>query len=326
MADKKNKDSGGGVRTRALVLGIGMPSLVGVVALVLVWQMLPQVPNPVAVHWGLNGAPDGFGSPYTYMVLIALLGWALPVVMAVPWSHTPNAQPSRFMVAVAVWLSIFISFISVGSVMVQRGLASADGAPGVGPIILLALPTAIVGALVPYFLLPKPVWAETGKKVEPLSLAPGQTVAWTSQAKMGRWFLILMSGLAVALAVGALFAAPWYLLGTSAFLGLMLVGFSVFRVSVGQRGLIVRGYLGFPSMRAPLDRIVGVELVQVSPMQEWGGWGWRFRPGGEAIVTRSGPAIQATLTGGGVMVVTAEDAAVGAATLAALVDRHALAE
>ncbi len=299
-----------------------MPSVVALTALVLVWRMLPEVPNPIAIHWGVSGAPDGFGSPSTYLVMIGLLGWALPVVMAVPWSRASHAQPPRFMVATAVWLSVFVSFIAVASVMAQRGLADAADAPNVGPIILLAVPVSLAFALIPFLLLPKPRWDSGAEQVEPLPLLPGQTVAWTSQARMGKWFLVMTSVMAAALAVGAFFAAPWILLGTAAFLALMLFAFSVFKVSVGQRGLVVRGYLGFPSIHVALERISGVELVQVSPLQEWGGWGWRFRPHGEAVVTRSGAAIQATLVGGNVVVVTAEDSALGAATLAALVDRR----
>lgn len=308
-------------RLRLLLLGAGIPTIVSVIALVLIWRALPDLPNPVAIHWGRNGAPDGFGSAVTYLVMVGLVGWLLPLIMAAPWKGAPYGATSKFMVMSAVWLSIFISFIAVGSVLLQRGLGAAQDAPGIGFLILWAVPVATVGALAPYFLLPEAPVASSGTPVEPLPLLDGQTAAWTSIAKMSRWFVGSLTLVIVVMAVGALFAAPRYLLGTAALLTLLLLGLSVFKVSVGQQGLLVRGYLGFPKVRAPLDQIAQVDLVQVAPLQDWGGWGLRFRPGGHGIITRAGSAIQVVLKEGKVVVVTADDSAVGAATLAALVDR-----
>lgn len=308
-------------RLRALLLGVGIPSIVSVIALALIWQSLPELPDPVAIHWGPNGVPDGFGPPFTYLIMVGLAGWLLPLLMTAPWRGSRHGSTSKFMVMTAVWLSLFISVIAVGSVLQQRGLTNAQDAPGVGYLILLAVLVGSAGALVPFLLLPKTPAPVAGTPIAPLPLLDGQTVAWTSVATMSRWFTVPMTLAVVIMAVGALFTAPRYLLGTAAILALLLLGFSVFKVSVGQQGILVRGYLGFPKIRVPLDQVAQVDLVEVVPMQEWGGWGWRFRPGGQGIITRAGAAIQVLRTDGKVVVVTAEDSAVGGATLAALADR-----
>lgn len=307
-------------RLRLLLLGVGIPTLVSVIALALIWQSLPQLPNPVAIHWGPSGTPDGFGPPATYLIMVGLGAWLLPLLMTAPWKRTSYGATSKFMVMTAVWLSLFIAVIAVGAVFQQRGLVSAEDAPGVGYLILVALLVGAVGALVPFFLLPKAPAATPGTPIEPLPLLDGQTVAWTSVATMSRWFIVSMTLVVVIMGVAALFAAPRYLLGTAVILALFLLGFSVFKVSIGQQGILVRGYLGLPKIRVPLDQIAQVDLVEVAPMQE-GGWGWRSRPGGQWIITRAGQAIQVLRLDGKVVVVTAEDSAVGGATLAALVDR-----
>jgi len=48
------------------------------------------------------------------------------------------------------------------------------------------------------------------------------------------------------------------------------------RVWVDQRGLTVRGPLGFPAYTVPLAEIAAVDVVRVSALGEYGGWGWRL--------------------------------------------------
>jgi hypothetical protein len=55
------------------------------------------------------------------------------------------------------------------------------------------------------------------------------------------------------------------------------------RVWVGQRGLTVRGPLGFPAYTVPLTEIAAVDMVRVSALGEYGGWG-----GGSGVGSGSG--------------------------------------
>ncbi|GAA3029785.1 hypothetical protein GCM10020000_03060 [Streptomyces olivoverticillatus] len=57
-------------------------------------------------------------------------------------------------------------------------------------------------------------------------------------------------------------------------------------------------------------------------MRDFGGWGYRARPGASGIVLRSGDAISARLTTGSEFVVTVDDAATAAALLNTLADRE----
>jgi hypothetical protein len=75
----------------------------------------------------------------------------------------------------------------------------------------------------------------------------------------------------------------------------------------GVRGLRVRavefGPWGGPRFRIPLAEIESAEVITARPMA-WGGWGYRIRPGGRAVITRGGPGVQLALSGSRVFVTT----------------------
>ncbi len=319
---------------------VGVTTLTTLIGAFLLCQWLPQLPNPAAVHWGVGGRPDGFAPPGVYWILLLVAGWLLPVLMVLPWGRFRRPQPSpayrsvsspaysptgRFMAATAVWLNVLMVGLAIGAVGSQRGLTTADLAPNIYSVLAAGFAASTVAAVGMYFVLPKPIpsqWRGQGQKVAPVKLEPGQTVAWTSQATSSLWLIVpvlLAAGLTLVLGV---FTGVVYLLGTAGLLLLMLAMAGAFRVSVGAQGLLVRSYLGWPRLRVPLDQIDAVRVVDVEPFQEWGGWGWRSRPGGTGIVTRRGPGLEVRRTNNRILVVTAEDSPLGAAVLQALVDRE----
>ncbi len=310
-----------GIRLPTLLLGIGAPTLVAAAALVIVLASVPLLPNPVAIHWGVNGKPDGYGSPLIYVLIIILLAWVLPMIMVFPLLRTPSTSNVRFMVVSAVWLSVFISVISAASVLSQRGIANWKDAPGVGSTLLYALLIACVIALASYLLFPKVSLTEIGMPATPLPLNGTQVVAWSSTAAMSPVFTVSLGVAILVTGVAGLFFAPHYLLAVTALMIVLALMMTVFKVSVGRQGLVVRGLLGWPGITVPLDQIARVDLVDVAPLQEWGGWGWRYRPGGVGVIMRSGSAIQVVKTDGRTVVVTAEDSRSGAGALAAMVGR-----
>jgi hypothetical protein len=84
----------------------------------------------------------------------------------------------------------------------------------------------------------------------------------------------------------------------------------------------VRSSLGRPRIVVPLDEVVRAEVVEVSPVAEFGGWGYRVgRAGRVGIVLRSGQALQVERTGGRSLVVTVDDADTAAALLNTLAAR-----
>ena len=93
-------------------------------------------------------------------------------------------------------------------------------------------------------------------------------------------------------------------------------------VRVDGAGLSIRSALGVPRTRIPLDEMVQARATTVQCLAEFGGWGWRTAMDGRTgILLRSGEALEVTRTGGGVFLVTVEDAETAAALLNTLADR-----
>ncbi len=313
------------------LVGLGVPTLTGAVSIWLVTSALPLLPDPVAIHWGLSG-PDGFASPSSYLWMIAVFVWLLPLLMVA--SVFPGLRRgkytsmAKFMTAMAVWLSVFLGVALVGSLLPQRALVDAANAPGVGLVILAAFGVSVLTAGLSYLVLPPPTGSgdPKGSSVAPLPLADGEVVAWSSRATQPIWMTAILVLVIAFLVVASFFVFPWYFIGLAALLSLLLAAFASFRVSVGAQGLVVSGALGRPRKRVPLQQIVEASLVQVDGFQEWGGWGWRIRPGAIGVITRNGPAIQVRRRSGEDFVVTAEDSAEGVAVLSALIAREDAAE
>jgi hypothetical protein len=90
------------------------------------------------------------------------------------------------------------------------------------------------------------------------------------------------------------------------------------RVRVDAAGLTVRSLpFGWPRRRIRLDQIDAVKTVQVTPIAEFGGWGWRWGAAGSGVVVREGQGILVVLRDGRRFTVTVDDAETGAALLAA---------
>jgi hypothetical protein len=80
----------------------------------------------------------------------------------------------------------------------------------------------------------------------------------------------------VPLPMAALGIAPAYLLLAVLLVAVVVGGSLDARAWVDQRGLTVRRPLGFPAYPVPLAEIAAVDVVDVSALGEYGGWGWRL--------------------------------------------------
>ena len=99
--------------------------------------------------------------------------------------------------------------------------------------------------------------------------------------------------------------------------GLLTFGFSIVRVVADENGLTVRfGLLPWARRRIPLHRIAEAGHREVRAVRDFGGWGYRFRPGRTGVILRSGDALIVELTTSGrEFAVTVDDARTGAAVL-----------
>lgn len=314
---------------RIWLVAVGIPAVAAIIAITLSALWYSSLPDPIAVHWGLSGTVDGFGPRVTYLVMV-LAAWGLSAALSVPvalhvrsGAYGPGA---RFTLTMSVWVSLLLFGVAVGAQQMQRGVVDAAQSASILPTFLFSALAATALALVVYAVLPGATQSTNlgGVQVEPMKLAPSQTGAWSGSAVTTPWITIPVAALAVGSAVLAAFTASveapaaWLLLGVSLLLVATLLVSGSFRVSVGAQGLVVRSYLGWPSRHVPLDEVADVSVTKISPLAEWGGYGWRVRPGGTAIITRRGLALQVTQTGGKVLAITVDDPTAAASLLSAL--------
>jgi hypothetical protein len=146
-------------------------------------------------------------------------------------------------------------------------------------------------------------------------LAPGARAMWVGTARTN-WaaplaIIILALGVATQIWMPALGFAHLAA-------GLLCLLFTSIRVTVNRDGLrIAYGLVGWPVQRIALAQIRQASMLQVKPL-EWGGWGYRgslklMRRA--AIVLRAGQGIRLELAGERTLVITVDDAELGAGVI-----------
>ncbi|MEV7329666.1 DUF1648 domain-containing protein [Micromonospora sp. NPDC093244] len=303
----------------------GLVILAVAAAVALSWR--GDLPDPVATHWGTQGRPDGFMS--LDASLWATLGTGALLVLgfgAVTTLWGQAAASRRIGAATAVWVALFLALVQLGALHGQLGLADAREAGGLGG----ALTLAIVGSLVPAVLVgvllpgdpPQPADAPVAPEGPRVPLAPNERAVWIGQTGAGPG-LTMGAVSIVVLVTLAVISGVWALLIVAALLVAVFAAMFAFTVRVDETGLLIRSSAGWPRTRVPLDEVLRASVVQVHPLREFGGWGWRVGRGGRVgIVLRSGDGLLVERTGGRSVVVTVADAGTAAALLNTLADRQ----
>lgn len=321
---------------RFAAVAVVLPAALTLAAVIVQLVVLPSVPDPIAVHWGGPGAPDGFGPAWLSPVLTVAVGFGLPLLLAA--TSLPGLRRGgrgatyRLLGAVAAGLSALAAVLFTWTLVMQAGLADAADAPAIWAPLIASYVAAIgVGALA-WAVQPKapraPEPAETSTP-SPLALGDGVKAVWLRTVTLPRGATAAIAAaclLVAGLAVGAwLTAAPT---GSALIVSLCAVVLVVlaatttaFHVRVDDSGLRVVSALGIPRFHVPLGDIESVSVVDVNPMGEFGGWGIRLAPGRFGVVLRRGEAIEVERRGRRYFVVTVDDAERGAALLLALRDR-----
>jgi hypothetical protein len=131
--------------------------------------------------------------------------------------------------------------------------------------------------------------------------------------------LVLWSGLLVYWAVVIVLQDTWPLVPVGVLATLAAVTCTVFRVTIGPHGIRAAALLGLPFLRVKREDIAEVSTTRVSPLGDFGGWGYRIRGRGDTgVVTRSGPALVVTTVDGRTLTVTVPHADDAAAALRAV--------
>ncbi|WP_062466763.1 DUF1648 domain-containing protein [Demequina maris] len=315
--------------SRALGAGVVTPVVAALTAVAVELAVMGDLPDPVATHWGVNG-PDGFAAAWTVPLMTALTAGVLPLVLGASAARAirkgERGFTLRLLPAVAAGLSVFLGGLLAGTLVIQRGLDAAEGAPDVLPVLLVALPAGAVVGAVAWFAQPRETAARIDAAVAaaPLPLAPGERAVWLGRAEMTPWALAFIVLATLAAWTGAALmwlagdtAAAAIITGVAVLLSVLAATFTVAHVRIDATGLTVTSGARLVRMRVPAEDIVSVAAIEVHGLAQYGGYGIRQIPGATAVVLRPGLAIEVTRRSGRRFVVTVDDADTAASLLAA---------
>ncbi len=321
---------------RFVLIAVILPVVIVLSGLGAVLAALPTLPDPVATHWGPDGAPDGFGPVWLPLVLLAVSGLALPLLLALltlpALRRGDRGFAYPFLGASALGLSAFLTVLIAVSTLRQAGVADAIDGPAIWMPVAVALPAGIGAGLAGWFLQPRRRFAPTTvPPTAPATLVPGEQVLWRQRVTIARSGAIVLSSAGALMAVITVVTAVattdvlalWITAGATALVVLAVATNTVFHVQVDEEALTVTSAAGWPRVRVPMEDVATAVAVHVEPMGEFGGWGMRWAPPGRfGIVLRAGEGIEVRRRSGKTVTVTVDDAGTGAALLNALASRR----
>ncbi|TRV76247.1 DUF1648 domain-containing protein [Streptomyces sp. 130] len=291
-----------------------------------------RLPAQLASHFVGNGRVDDYAGQTSYLVVttLVLLGTGLLWTLMAGFGKFAGTA-HRTLVAFGYAFAAFIGYL-MGAVLLIN-VDAVEDAQGRGQGIHFPMwhMAAAFGAGVVAFGLgylaamltpvPEPV-ADDGPEAggARIALGAGEVAGWGRGA--GSWWLPLTALLVIGTGVAMLFTASWPFAVLPLVLGLLIASFARPYVTVDRRGITVSGLLPWPRVRVPLERIEAAASRDISPFAEYGGWGYRVRPGRSGVMIRSGEGIVARLTNGRDFAVTVDDSATGAALLNTLIDQR----
>ncbi len=324
-------------KRRARLVGLYLPLVVVAAATAVTLAWIPRLPDPAATHWGLEGGPDGFASPWIYLWLSAGLGFGLALMMwaMFEFGGRGGAMPlwspfQRLLAAFNAGFSVFLVTVTIGSMAVQLDLEDASDAGGVGGIVSLAFAAWIAVTVAAWFAQPRvEVSANAANPTQALAVSDTERAVWFGQIHPSRIFFAVI-GTTVALLLGVpilLFLMTvdspvrWIMLGVLLIIAGLAITTMWFHVRIDADGLEARSTLGWPVIRLPAGDIERVEVTRIVPLAEFGGWGLRWGPGRFGIIMRAGEGLVATRRDGRIFAITIDDAPTAAALLTASAER-----
>ncbi len=278
-----------GVSTKLL---LWLPGVIAVVLLVAPFAMSSRLPDPIAIHWGLDGAPNGAGP----VALIALISFVTVGSSWVVFVRSHRAQIAHALAGSTTWfLTILFVWIEVSTVVANLDRTDWREAGSIGLI-------AGLGVVVVAGLISLAVWRALGgmstfpgKAMGPAPSAGiqlGEHAVWVGQAAAAKGFLGL--GLAISVGVGVSVIARLTPVAALALVAIAVpvLSLTLVRARVSSEAVSVSlGIIGVPRATYPLSGVVRAEVVDVRPMA-FGGWGYRIVRGARAWIVRAGDGIR----------------------------------
>ncbi|MFI9052205.1 DUF1648 domain-containing protein [Streptomyces sp. NPDC053427] len=283
-----------------------------------------RLPEPLATHFhGLGGRADGYSSAHGFLTGSLLANLVLGIGLCVFVHLRRSAPGTRWSISGGWAVATLLGFLTATTLLANAGVTDAAEVrlPLWQPAVALA--AAVLCGAVGWFLAGpdrrQPARRPVGD-AQRLALAPGERAGWSRSVSSPLLVLMSVALLGASAAVG--FTVD-RLAGGVLFVSAPMVGaLASVRVTVDRRGLALASTLvPYPFRRIPLDRVEEATSRKIVPLVDFGGWGYRVRPGRSGLVLRSGDGLVLRLTNGREFVVTVDDAATAAALVNTSLDR-----
>ena len=310
--------------TVALVIGALTGPVLAAAGVALTVASRDRLPERIAVHWGWSGAPDRWDSVAAAAPTAAAMTVLGPLVLVVLGAliHPSGRGP---LAGLAAAMAVFLAGLGFGGLLSQRAGEAPAAFPPAWALPTLALAGALGVALARWGRL-RPPPLDAGRPPLPenaarLAVSPTTRLAWTGRAALPRRGVAAVAGLVIVpLIVVATLGQAWVLLLALGLTFLLALTYSA-RVVIDHDGLRVSS-MGLTWTRVPLERVASAAAGTVSPLRDFGGWGWRMgRDGRRAYVTRAGEALVVERIGEPAVLVTVDGAEEAAAVLNTLASR-----
>ncbi|MFI6687127.1 DUF1648 domain-containing protein [Streptomyces sp. NPDC050485] len=316
------------VRYRLVAVSV-LPFLLALAVDLTVFALLrDRLPSRLASHFTAGGSSDSTESRASYLVFVIVLNAGLAVLCSVVAMTADLAvRGGQWMIGAGYAVAGLVGCLSV-AVLIDNadavdpaGVSMPPWQPAVAACV--AVLAAVLGRLLARTLpLPAPVPSRDPGEPERIDLAEGEVAGWMRRAPSR---VLLWAGVAlVAATIGVLYMAGWSRALLPLMIALPCLALSCPYVTVDRHGLTARPtVLPWPRIRVPLSDVDRAVSREVKVPSEYGGWGYRVRPGKSGLVLRSGEAIVVRRRSGREFAVTVDDSATGAALLNTLADREA---
>lgn len=325
----------------ARVVGFVIPLALVALQIVVTLVWLPRLPNPMVVHWSGAGVPDGFASPLLNLIMYPIVGGIVALLFFVTKLQGLNDRMrgaetrgvalgpiDRLVPAIVLATAVMICSLNLITTWMQLDLADTTAlAPSLGAMLWpwgIGIAAGALGYLAQSKL--RMVSNVRGEAGELFELAETERAVWVGSigaSKAFNWTMGLSTLAMVATFLLVLGVRPVEVVGIAigAFALALVLALWVmcarFDVRIDDLGLEARSMLGWPVLRALAKDVTKVEVSEIHPFGEFGGWGWRISVDGKVgVVMRNGEGIRIEREKGRPLVVTLDDAESAAAVLA----------
>ena len=173
-------------RTATTIATLGVPAVMvaAVVAIALAWR--PELPDPIAIHWGQGGEADRFGPFGPHVIAHAVLVTVFAGGMwAFGWFWGREALSRRLAAGAAVWFAGVLSGVLLGNLYLQRGLADATDVGTAGGPLTFAFATGTAAATLAAWAVPgdppRPTRDPLPEGAKTLDLGSGEQASWVQE-------------------------------------------------------------------------------------------------------------------------------------------------